>query len=120
MNPYRAYVSFGEQFNSAINGFAADPEVAGFKSIACYRTGLNIGIVHEGQAALEHCVTMVMLRYEAQRKLRIADKVLNDYIVNITLRVAGECGKPGNFGRPSILSALLIFKLCSTVPYRPW
>lgn len=96
MNPYRAYVAFIEQFHSIMQGFAADSEVAGFKSIACYRTGLNIGIVNEGQA-VEHAVTMVMLRYEAQRTLRLSDKPLNDYIVNMTLRVASECGKPVQF-----------------------
>ncbi|EKM52321.1 uncharacterized protein PHACADRAFT_260640 [Phanerochaete carnosa HHB-10118-sp] len=96
MNPYRAYIGFIEQFYEAVKQFANDPEVAGFKSVACYRTGLNIGIVQEGQA-VEHCVTMVMLRYEAQRTLRLVDKPLNDYIVNITLRVAGECGKPVQF-----------------------
>ena len=94
MNPYRAYIDFVEQFHAALQASAVDPEVAGFKSIACYRTGLDIGLVREGQA-LEHCVTMVELRYEAQRNLRLADKVLNDYIVNVTLRIAGECGKPG-------------------------
>ncbi|GJE88904.1 hypothetical protein PsYK624_049920 [Phanerochaete sordida] len=96
MNPYRAYVAFVERLYAALDGFAKDPEVVGFKSIACYRTGLDIGMIKEGQQ-IEQCVTMIMLRYTALRELRLADRHLNDYIVCTTLRIAGECGKPVQF-----------------------
>ena len=94
LNPYLAYFKFVDQFHAAMQRYASDPEVAGFKSIVCYRTGLNIGMMSEGQA-VEQCITMIMLRYEATRKLRLEDKVLNDYIVNVALRISSECGKPG-------------------------
>ena len=94
LEPYFAYYTFVDQFHSAMQRYATDPEVAGFKSIVCYRTGLNVGMMQEGHA-VEQCITMVMLRYEATRTLRLADKVLNDYIVNVALRVSSECGKPG-------------------------
>lgn len=94
MNPYRAHIAFMEQFYAAMERAANDPEVVGFKSIACYRTGLNIPVIREGHD-VEQCVTMVMLRYEVTRTLRLADKYLNDYVVNVALRVASDCGKPG-------------------------
>ena len=96
LNPYFAYFNFVDRFHAAMQRFASDPEVAGFKSIVCYRTGLNIGLMQEGHA-VEQCITMIMLRYEAMRTLRLADKVLNDYIVNVALRVSSECGKPGAY-----------------------
>lgn len=96
MNPYRAYIDFVEQFHAALVECTNDPEVVGFKSIACYRTGLNIAVMQDGPGNnVEQCVTMIMLRYEATRTLRLADKYLNDYIVNMTLRISSECGKPG-------------------------
>jgi hypothetical protein len=94
LKPYLAYHTFVTRFHAAMQHCASDPEVAGFKSIACYRTGLNIGLMREGHA-VEQCVTMVMLRYEATRALRLADKALNDYVVNVALRVSSESGKPG-------------------------
>lgn len=120
MNPYRAYVAFTEQLHAALRGFAVDPEVAGFKSIACYRTGLNIAVMQEGHT-VEQCVTMVMLRYEATRKLRLADKSLNDYIVNIALQISAECGKPGESASPpSWLWHSSAFMYPSAIPYGSW
>ncbi|PSR73001.1 hypothetical protein PHLCEN_2v11105 [Hermanssonia centrifuga] len=99
INPYYAWIEFLASFSRALEESAADPEVVGFKSIACYRTGLNVvpDVNDEDGNRVEQCVTVVMLRYEVTRTLRLADKALNDYIVNSTMRVAGKCGKPVQF-----------------------
>lgn len=100
MNPFNAHMDFRAQFTRALEETAADSEVVGFKSIACYRTGLDVAVQQNDEQeeyfqAVEQCLTMVYLKYEATRTLRLADKALNDYIVNKTLRAASQCGKPG-------------------------
>ena len=100
MNPWNAYMDFRTEFGRALEMSAADPEVVGFKSIACYRTGLDIAITNtEDQQVhpqgMEHCITIIYLKYEATRSLRLEDKALNDWIVNKTMYVSGQCGKPG-------------------------
>lgn len=94
MNPYRAYHAFVDSLHTTLQAYGNDPEVVGFKSIACYRTGLDIQVMQEGHK-IEQCLTMVMLRYEVTKTMRLADKHLNDYVVNVALHVSSECGKPG-------------------------
>ena len=85
---------------AALTTAATDSEVAGFKSIACYRTGLNVslttslsddGVINE----IEQLLTKLSLIYMTKRELRLAHKEINDYVVNVTMRIAGEHGKPG-------------------------
>ena len=92
--PHHAYSAFVERFHTSLQACGTDPEVVGFKSIACYRTGLDIVYMQDSHK-IEQCLTMVMLRYEATRTMRLADKTLNDYIVNVALHVSSGCGKPG-------------------------
>ncbi|KAH8101284.1 amidohydrolase-domain-containing protein [Cristinia sonorae] len=87
---------FIELVEDAIQAAAADPEVVAFKSIACYRTGLDIAITTYTEE-IERALMVIVLRYEMTRKLRLADKAVNDMIVLTTLRIAGRCGKPVQF-----------------------
>ena len=85
---------FIDRLTAAIQAAANDPEVVGFKSIVCYRTGLDVSPnVYADDT--ERTLMMVVLRYEMTKKLRLADKPLNDMIVVTTLRIAAQCGKPG-------------------------
>jgi hypothetical protein len=103
---------------------AKDPDVAGFKSVVCYRTGLDVATVSDPPAEI------AALRYAYERfrestdeSLRLADKPLNDLVVRTTLEVAAEHGKPGTFPRHAISNAILVSEApssaCSAVPYRP-
>ena len=85
---------FEHELGAALAASAADPDVAGFKSIACYRTGLDIGPIPD-TSTLERAVMTVILVYHARHTLRLADRALNDYVVHRTMRAAAECGKPG-------------------------
>ena len=87
--------TFEKELAAALAGYAADPEVVGFKSVACYRTGLDVAPTPEKISVLERAVMTLILVYAARRTLRLADKGLNDYVVHRTMRVAAECGKPG-------------------------
>ena len=99
MNPYYAHLEFRENFARALEKVAADEEVVGFKSVVCYRTGLNVAVRNEQDddfsAMVEQCVTMAYLKYEATRTIRLEYKHLNDYVVNRVLELSGKCGKPG-------------------------
>lgn len=85
---------FVDRFTEAVEEAANDPEVVGFKSVACYRTGLDIA-TNVYQDDIERQMMIVVLRYEMTKKLRLADKPINDTIVLTTLRIAEQCGKPG-------------------------
>lgn len=80
--------------NAALEASAHDPEVVGYKSIACYRTGLDI-TVNPDAREIHQELTLVMLRYETTKELRLAYKPLNDFVVNTVLRISEQCGKPG-------------------------
>ncbi|CCM00965.1 uncharacterized protein FIBRA_03013 [Fibroporia radiculosa] len=96
LDPLALFDSFSSRFNATLAAYAADPEVAGFKSVVCYRTGLDI---ESGFSREEVKVALVgsALRYESLKKVRVQDKPLNDFIVNTVLRIASGCGKPVQF-----------------------
>ncbi|KAI1790899.1 amidohydrolase-domain-containing protein [Ganoderma leucocontextum] len=96
VTPTELLVEFTQELTRSLQASAADPEVAGFKSIVCYRTGLDISTSPDTNA-IERLVMGLVLVYMSKGVLRLADKALNDYIVNVTMKVAGECGKPVQF-----------------------
>ncbi|OCH91311.1 hypothetical protein OBBRIDRAFT_753306 [Obba rivulosa] len=94
--PFPLFESFQAKLTSLLTASALDDQVAGFKSIACYRTGLNI-VPANGCPDFEQPLTNILLRYEATKQLRLEHKALNDFVVNATLRIAGQYGKPVQF-----------------------
>lgn len=85
------WVTFTEEFEREIQEAIQDPEVAGFKTIICYRTGLDIEPDYE-QAARDvgHPFERYVERCIRKRKFRIERKPLNDYLVLRTLEVLSE------------------------------
>ncbi|RPD76968.1 hypothetical protein L226DRAFT_504889 [Lentinus tigrinus ALCF2SS1-7] len=96
VTPSDLFKAFVREFNTFLKTSAADPEVVGFKSIACYRTGLDV-TTSQDPSAIERAIMTMLLVYVAKHDLRLADKPINDFIVNMTMRIAGECGKPVQF-----------------------
>lgn len=87
---------FDTMFNAAISAALDDLEVVAFKSIACYRTGLDISPADPLSSiisALEDAVATI----ERHGTIRLASKAFNDHFVRLTLRVAT---KPGAWTRP--------------------
>jgi predicted TIM-barrel fold metal-dependent hydrolase len=85
------WVNLTEEFEREIQEAIQDPEVAGFKTVICYRTGLDIEPEYERAARdvglpferyVERCVR--------KRKFRIERKPLNDYLVLRTLEILSE------------------------------
>lgn len=86
--------NFTTGIRAALVAHAQDPHVAGFKSIVCYRTGLDVSM-YSSQAGLKFSLLDVFKMLQAGNKIRLAHKDLNDLVVRTTLEVAGEYQKPG-------------------------
>ncbi|KAJ8472931.1 hypothetical protein ONZ51_g8177 [Trametes cubensis] len=102
LSPSKLCHRFMTGLEAALTTAATDSEVAGFKSIACYRTGLNVSFVTSLMddaviSEIEQLLTKLSLIYMTKRELRLAHKEINDYVVNVTMRIAGEHGKPVQF-----------------------
>jgi len=85
------WLSFTEEFEREIQSAIDDPDVAGFKTVICYRTGLDIEPDYERAAReVAHSFERYVDRCVATRKYRIEKKKLNDYLVLRTLEVLSE------------------------------
>lgn len=77
-----------------LTGYAKDPAVVGFKSVVCYRTGLDVS-TYSSQAGLKFSLLDVFKMLQTKDKIRLAQKDLNDLVVRITVGVAGTHQIPG-------------------------
>ena len=87
---------FSKVLRARLEATAKDPDVAGFKSVVCYRTGLDVSVVPDENAEIKN-LAAVCLRFGVGTNTprRLADKGLNDLVVRTTIEVAAEHGKPG-------------------------
>ena len=74
---------------------AVNKDVVGFKSIVCYRTGLDVALSNSKEE-LEQALLQLFDEYTRTGFLRLQHKPLNDEVVRITLNIAGNHNKPGN------------------------
>jgi hypothetical protein len=96
---------------------AVNKDVIGFKSIVCYRTGLDIALsnsIEEQERAL--LVLQLFEEYMKTGSLRLQHKPLNDEVVRITLTIAGNHNKPGNENLETVTDRINIL-LSSAVSY---
>lgn len=89
--------SFNTLLKASLTDSAKDKTVIGFKSIACYRTGLDVAPWAESEEDILTCLRTALKAYQETGTIRLAHKALNDHIVRMTLQVAGEHRKPGSF-----------------------
>lgn len=81
---------------------AVDENVVAFKSIVCYRTGLDISTSDLTDLdVLEPALLNLLELFVTTGKIRLAEKSLNDYLVCLALEAAGEHGIPGKQPNPS-------------------
>lgn len=73
-------------------------DVVGFKSIVCYRTGMNVSTSCT-HIELEKALDAVYQAYRSEptTPIRLAEKVVNDFVVRTTLELAGKYKKPVQF-----------------------
>ncbi|KAK0463211.1 amidohydrolase 2 [Desarmillaria tabescens] len=87
---------FTKQLQKSFSESAASEDVVAFKSIACYRTGLNIATRDLENDTYDDYV-MAYKRCLRDEKIRLAYKALNDHIVRVALQIAGEYNIPVQF-----------------------
>ncbi|KAI0312031.1 amidohydrolase-domain-containing protein, partial [Amylostereum chailletii] len=125
--PENAVSRFFLPFLAELHTAGRDPDVVGFKSVVCYRTGLAVKPLSNGLIAaiaasdlatlaeifieflpssdldVSNSLAQLFDEYCNQGKaglkpsVRVAHKPLNDYIVGLTMVVAGVYGKPVQF-----------------------
>ena len=92
--PVKIQEQFITRFTEALGKAVSDPEVAGFKSVICYRVGLKI-------PAFDGDVAVVPLSIEDMVRLsrRFEDDRLNPYLVHLTAKEIEKSGskKPLQF-----------------------
>ena len=86
--------AFQEKLKVSLEESAEDPDVVGFKSIVCYRTGLDVHMRHS-QLDCFKALEEEFQTYRLTGTIRLAKKPLNDYVVALTLGVAAKYKKPG-------------------------
>ncbi|KAF2099990.1 glutamine synthetase/guanido kinase [Rhizodiscina lignyota] len=95
------WVIFTKAFEEAIQDAIHDPTVAGFKSVVCYRTGLDV------QHDYEECLMRVGKSFERyaskcimKGEYRIKSKSVNDFVVVKTLELLSTTAHPGETSKP--------------------
>jgi hypothetical protein len=94
VHPNKFFEDFETQLTASLTASASDARVAGFKSIVCYRTGLDVAPT-ESQEGLLDAFMDLDKQYKTTKRIRLANKYFNDHAVRITLAVAGYYNKPG-------------------------
>jgi hypothetical protein len=89
--------TFSEKLRERLEANARDSNVAGFKSVVCYRTGLEVSTVPNRSAEISALFDTfdTFKRSQSNIPLRLANKPLNDLVVRTTLEIAAEYNKPG-------------------------
>ncbi|KAI9710578.1 MAG: hypothetical protein M1820_002714 [Bogoriella megaspora] len=89
------WVEFARGFEQRIKDLIVDPEVAGFKSVVCYRTGLDVEPNHLSEAALATAVEdfHIYVDVASQGNYRIQHKGVNDFLVAGTLQLLSNHAK---------------------------
>jgi hypothetical protein len=95
------FLLFSERFEIQINQSIDDPQVAGFKSVVCYRSGLDI------ESDYENCLLKVgppfehyIARSVRKRRYRIDSKHVNDLLVLKTLEILSARARNGSVAKP--------------------
>lgn len=89
-------VRFNTMFRSQIKTLAGDPTVCGFKSVVCYRSGLDVSLSSRNAFRPHHSLedTGLLTSFHAflqqavrDHNYRVADKEVNDFLVVATCDV---------------------------------
>ncbi|KAJ6031360.1 hypothetical protein N7540_002092 [Penicillium herquei] len=78
---------FRQRFLSALESAMEDPAVVGFKSVVCYRTGLDVDPYSADEDGLTASLHRILDSGTRRSGYRIDDKPLNDWLVQQTLKL---------------------------------
>ncbi|KAL9062544.1 MAG: hypothetical protein Q9157_008834 [Trypethelium eluteriae] len=96
------WVEFAREFEQRIKNLILDPEVVGFKSVVCYRTGLDVEPEHLSESALGAAIDDFHLYVDsaAQGQYRIEHKGVNDFLVGGTLQLLSSSRLETGMSKP--------------------
>jgi hypothetical protein len=89
--------TFSRQLAESLTLSAKDSQVVGFKSIVCYRTGLDVYPDSDLDEDYFKAILSWVNMYKERGSIRLNNKFTNDYVVRIALAIAGAHNKPGAF-----------------------
>lgn len=95
------WLQFTTNFNQYIVDAAGDSNVAGFKSVICYRTGLDIKPdLDEAQEKARLSIDKFFRHCTRSGNYRIQEKHINDYLVLKTLEILAQNASQDGFCKP--------------------
>lgn len=77
---------FVKKFTDALEQAMQDPAVVGFKSVVCYRTGLDVSPHYSDEDSLTTSLHRILDSGTKRSGYRVDDKPLNDWLVQQTLK----------------------------------
>lgn len=90
LSPAQTLATWQESFASAIQNAIQDPEVVGFKSVICYRTGLALPGLSPTIEATSDLLIPAMERVLSTDFSRLADRDLSPFFVHATARLISQ------------------------------
>lgn len=93
------YNKFAETFDQAIKERIADSAVVSFKSVICYRSGLNVNpnydaVVQQVREPFQQYIYHAMTNADDPGRLRFDYKPLTDFLLHKTLQLLSEHDRP--------------------------
>jgi len=88
--PDEIFTTVVDEFEKAIRHAVSDPEVVGFKSVICYRTGLNIPSAPLSQADVQPSFVELLAQQKAEGQTtfkRLDGSLMNPYLVQKTATI---------------------------------
>jgi hypothetical protein len=80
-----------EDIRTAIRALLGDPKVAGFKSVICYRGGLDVSIdTNSLSTSFEEWVADTRTRKTAGKACRLESKCINEWLINTACFLIGQ------------------------------
>lgn len=113
--PGALFEIFRKNLVEILENDAVNKDVVGFKSIVCYRSGLDIALSNSLEEQ-EQALLQLFDEYTKTGSLRLEHKPLNDEVVRITLTIAGNHNKPGN-ENPEMVTDNINILLSSSISY---
>ncbi|KAL2354279.1 developmental protein-like protein fluG [Cryomyces antarcticus] len=88
------WIQFTEAFQADIEASILDPEVVGFKSVVCYRTGLDIRPTNVETRESINASFRDWVASCRKGECRLEHKGFNDALVELSLKCLSDSGKP--------------------------
>ncbi|KAG1803165.1 amidohydrolase 2 [Suillus subaureus] len=111
--------TFLKEFTTYMVDTAVDDHVVGYKSVACYRTGLDVDPAPCSADELYECLASVSEQFKEKGSIRFEHKALNDHLVKIVLDIAGKCKKPSKRSPRTACTMTLLLTKSSPAHMQP-